>query len=75
VSGNTAGGSGGGIYNSADFAHLGGGTVTLTGSTVSGNTAGAFGGGIFNETGGTVTLDDTSSVCGNSPDDWQGCLP
>ena len=57
VSGNTASGDGGGIYNNV-------GTVTLEDSTVSGNTASEEGGGI-NNNGGTVTLED-STVSGNT---------
>lgn len=49
------------------------GTVNVTdGSVITGNTAvgtgiGIFGGGIWN--GGTVTIDATSSITGNDPDD------
>ena len=42
VSGNSAGISGGGLYND------GNGTTTLTNCTVSGNSAGSYGGGLFN---------------------------
>src|SRR5262249_53723042 len=47
-SGNTAGDSGGAIYNS--------GTATLKDSTLSGNTAGANGGGIFNDAAGILVV-------------------
>ena len=48
-------------------------TLTLEGSIVTTNTAGSQGGGISNG-GGTVTLDATSSVTGNTPDDCVGTL-
>ena len=63
VSGNTASFAGGGISNL--------GSVTLEGgSRVSGNTAGSFGGGTYND-GGVVTLVDSNSVTGNSPDNCE----
>ena len=49
VSGNTAGGDGGGLYNSVA-------TVALTNSTVSGNGAYRNGGGTYNSSGATTTL-------------------
>lgn len=60
LSGNSAGGSGGGIYNSA-------GTLTLINSTLSGNVAtsnSGGGGGIYNNAIGTLTLTD-STLSGN----------
>jgi hypothetical protein len=57
ASANTAA-AGGGIANRS-------GTVTLHGSTVTGNTAGISGSGIWNEAG-TVTLDEGSTVTGNT---------
>lgn len=63
VSGNTVTANGGGIYVRQGTA------VTLTNSGVSGNHA-ASGGGIYTEPGGTVAVDGTSSVVGNTPDDW-----
>ena len=71
LSRNSAGGSGGGIYVSSGFGPLG--MVSLTASTVTENTANVIGGGIFAESGIPVTLDNTSSICGNTPDDWPGC--
>ena len=63
VSGNSALGSGGGIYNA--------GTATLYDSAVTGNEIQAgLGGGIRNV--GTLTLRD-STVSGNIPDDCVGC--
>ncbi len=60
-------GNGGGIYTE-------GVDVSLTDSFVTGNTATAAGGGIFLYSG-TVTTSGTNSLCGNTPDDWPGCLP
>jgi hypothetical protein len=57
VSGNTATGAGGGIYNT-------GGSVTLTNATLSGNSATQNGGGIGNESGSLTLANDTFS--GNS---------
>jgi nitrous oxidase accessory protein NosD len=59
-------GSGGGIWN--------GGDLTLHDAVVRGNetTADEGGGGIFNSGAGTVTLDASSSVAGNTPDDCVG---
>jgi hypothetical protein len=65
---NTAG-QGGGIFNRN--------SLTLDGSTVTNNDAGD-GGGIFNEAPGTVTLDGSSSVTGNTPNNCVGtpaCAP
>ena len=56
--------SGGGIYN--DF-----GMLTLSNSTISGNTATNGGGGITNNIG-TVTLDGTSRVTGNTAPAGEG---
>jgi hypothetical protein len=53
-------GLGGGIYND--------GAVTLTDSVVTDNTAHS-GGGIYNTEQGTVELNGTSAVYGNTPDD------
>jgi hypothetical protein len=58
---------GGGIYTSY--------SLWLTDSTVTRNTAGVRGGGVRNapyDEGGTVTLEGTSSVTGNTPDDCVG---
>ena len=62
VSGNTAV-YGGGIWNN--------GLLTLTDSAVTGNTATMAGGGIYGT--GTVVLNGSATVCGNTPDDWLGC--
>ncbi len=49
------------------------GRLDLVDSTVTGNTAASHGGGIFVVDGTTtVTLDATSSVTGNTPDDCYG---
>jgi hypothetical protein len=58
ITGNTAP-YGGGIANPAN-----GGSVTLNDTSITGNTAGTNGGGIIN--GGTVTLNGTSSISGNT---------
>jgi predicted outer membrane repeat protein len=50
-SGNTAGDSGGGLYNL--------GTATLQECTLSANTAGSAGGGLFNGASGTLAIDDS----------------
>ena len=65
VSGNSAGSSGGGLYNIS-------GTATLTNCTVSGNSAGGNGGGLFNDDG-TTTLTNCT-VSGNSAGDNGGGL-
>lgn len=66
VSGNSAA-YGGGIFNE--------GTVTLSGSSsVTGNTA-EEGGGIFNFGAVNFAPDWNGTVCGNDPDDWDGCQP
>ena len=58
LSGNSATyGGGGGIHNS--------GTLTVTSSTLSGNTASHIGGGIYNSAGATVTVSNSSRICGN----------
>jgi predicted outer membrane repeat protein len=60
LTGNTAGTSGGGIYNSGD--------LTLTDSIISGNTAGTSGGGIYNSnsfSASVLTLTD-SIISGNT---------
>jgi CSLREA domain-containing protein len=57
-SGNSAGDSGGAIYNN-------GGTLEVTNSTFSNNSAINDGGGIFNGSGGTATLRNT--IVANSP--------
>jgi hypothetical protein len=46
--------------------------VTLATSSVSSNAAAIEGGGIFSSGPGSVTLDGTSSVDSNSPDDCVG---
>jgi parallel beta-helix repeat protein len=65
VSGNSASGSGGGLYNSSS------GSATLSDSTVSGNSA-QDGGGLCND-GGSVTLTDCT-VSGNSAGSQGGGL-
>jgi len=66
VSGNTAIQDGGGIETRW-------GQLVLIGTTVTANTAGRHGGGIFVRDGTTtVSLDATSSVTGNTPDDCYG---
>jgi predicted outer membrane repeat protein len=67
VSGNSAGFGGGGIRSS--------GMLSLTDSKVTENTVSppGQGGGILSS--GTLTLHGTNNLCGNTPDDWPGCLP
>lgn len=70
VAGNAAGLRGGGIWSN--------GRVTLLGTAVIGNAAGRRGGGIWSRQDaaqgpvGVVTLDSTSSVTENTPDDCVG---
>jgi len=52
------GGLGGGIYNTY-------GAVTISDSTMSGNVCFGNGGGIYNDSGGTVTVENSSSIIGN----------
>ena len=66
ISGNTASGEGGGIWNFE-------GTLNLTNSTVSGNTASLDGGGIYNFPSSTLTLTN-STVSSNTADDDGGGL-
>ena len=66
IEGNTAGLSGGGVYVSFQ--------ATFTDSTVTNNTA-TTGGGVFAANVANVTLNGTSNLCGNTPDDWPGCTP
>jgi len=69
VSGNTAGSSGGGIFNSSSA------TLTLTGATdIQTNTARSSGGGIANIGSVTAAADWTGSVSGNSPDNCEPTL-
>ena len=66
VTGNTSTGAGGGIGT-----HWG--QLDLVGTTITGNQAATYGGGIFVQDGSTtVTLDATSSVSDNTPDDCYG---
>ena len=60
ISGNSAAGSGGGLFNGYHY-----GTTTLTNCTVSGNSATGNGGGLYNATDGTTTLTNCT-VSGNS---------
>jgi hypothetical protein len=60
VAGNTAATEGGGVYNN-------GSSVTLSGtSLITSNTAGERGGGVSNVNGGTVTVQDSGAITGNS---------
>ncbi len=60
IDGNEAATDGGGIYNN-------GSAVTVSGtSAITGNTAGSNGGGVFNTGGGTVTLNDSGTISGNT---------
>ncbi len=54
---------GGGVFNT--------GNLTLNDSVVSRNRATVVGGGLYSS--GTVAVEGTSSVCGNTPDDWPSC--
>ena len=67
VAGNTAFGLGGGIFIAGGSPASPAPVVTLNDSTVTGNTAGASGGGVLND--GSLILNGTSSVTGNTPDD------
>ena len=58
LSGNTANSEGGGILNS--------GTLTVSGSTLSGNVTASAGGGIYNISIGTVIVENSSSITGNT---------
>jgi predicted outer membrane repeat protein len=62
LSGNSAGKYGGGIYNYGGS----GGTVTVINSTLSGNHAVNSGGAIWNDTYAAVTLQQGSTLSGNS---------
>lgn len=78
VNGNNAGGQGGGIANGFAFGTMGGlpgGAVTMNHSQVIGNTA-AHGGGISNN-GGSVTLNPSTTVGPNTPDNCEplGTIP
>ena len=69
ITGNRAGGAGGGVAN------VDGGTVGIINSTVTGNTAGAPGGGLANVAGGAITVSG-GTVSGNTPDNCsevEGC--
>jgi hypothetical protein len=72
VSDNYSGYRGGGIYNGDPASGSGGETVTLIGTTVTGNRARYGGGGIgtSDDCGGNVIIDETSTISGNSPDDF-----
>jgi hypothetical protein len=63
LSGNSAssdaGGQGGGIFNWA-------GALTVSGSTLSGNSADSNAGGIYNSVYGTLTVENSSNISGNS---------
>src|ERR1041385_8419406 len=65
VSGNSADGNGGGIYNNGAS---GSATLTLTNSTLSGNSAGSSGGGILNDgrSGSAAVTLTNSTLSGNS---------
>jgi len=52
------GGLGAGLYNTY-------GAVTISDSTMSGNVCRSSGGGIYNDSGGTVTVENSSSIIGN----------
>ncbi len=79
VRGNSATGSGGGIYESDATGTAPGGPLALNGSLVTGNSALVGGGGIFATTGSPVTLKFTL-VVKNAPDNCEplntigGCL-
>jgi hypothetical protein len=66
ISGNVSAGDGAGIYTHR-------GQLTLVGTTVTANTAARHGGGLYVVDGTTtVTLDETSMITGNTPDDCYG---
>ena len=58
IAGNTASGSGGGIYNNGD-PRFGDGAVNLTNSTIARNRAGAYGGGIYDGQGQVAAASTT----------------
>jgi hypothetical protein len=64
VSGNTTGTSGGGIDNFH--------ALVLDNSSVTGNSAAIDGGGVINRSGGSVTLQNDSSVSDNTPNNCLG---
>src|SRR5215211_8013132 len=64
ISGNSANGNSGGIFNA------GLGTLEVNSSTISGNSAGTFSGGIHND-GGTLTVNN-STISGNSANNAGG---
>ena len=73
ISGNSAGNSGGSIYNNG--ANFGKATLAITNSTLSGNSAGYYGGGIYNDSAnfGRATLTITNStLSGNSAFNYGG---
>jgi hypothetical protein len=59
MAGNTAGDSGGGLYNL--------GTATVQQSTLSDNTASSAGGGLFNGASGTLAVKDSTALCNVAP--------
>ena len=65
VTGNTAGGEGGGIFNAGNS------TLKVRNSEITGNTAGTTGGGIHND--GTITQLTGTTISGNTPDDCFDC--
>jgi hypothetical protein len=65
---NAAGRRGGGVHSTGYRAVV----RVLEASTVTGNTAGIAGGGIFDRDEGVITVDATSGVSGNIPDDCVG---
>lgn len=69
ISHNSAGvnGNGGGIWLGLD-----GVSLTLNNTVVSNNSAGLYGGGIYNLDDGTLTIDATSTISDNSPDNCFG---
>jgi CSLREA domain-containing protein len=71
LSGNTAGGSGGAIYNAQ------GAVLTIANSTLSGNQAGGSGGGIYNDGTATlnnVTIAENTAVNGGGVSNENGAL-
>jgi hypothetical protein len=64
IDGNTASNVGGGIYM-----RFGASVLLQEGSTITGNTATAVGGGVYKTVpGDALTINDTSSITGNTPD-------
>lgn len=75
VTGNSAGTSGGGIYNRRESSGVDA-SITLSDSTsVTGNTAGTSGGGLLNDGGAIYECSELVAISPNEPDDPPATLP